>query len=401
GESTPIVELLDGRKAVRLIGKSTLISNVKTPESLLGNSSFSVTAWVYNDTIEDEEPILSWTERGGVDLTNASLGYGSNKSFGAAAHWGWPDIAYKKLPKAKEWHHIALTFDGTTERLYVDGILDQQELKMLFIANLKNIRLGTNGDNSAFYSGAISSLKMYDIALSDADIVSQSKQAAVTDIAVYLDASKLDYGTLFNWKNEGLLKGSVDFGTGSGNVIDIYGQIALEFKGSGQLTLNHKLTSLISSLDNKPVSIVAIVVAPEFKDSKWHQIVNVIDGQTRVTYIDGAIDRSSKFNNLLGSNIKWKALNSLMVYRKEVDATEVLNLYTEWKNKHTDRLDVASFSEKPIALSPGLIQMTAAKSSLPGKVLQYLFTSKDSQNLTKTSGWQTKETYSDFSTSIN
>ena len=401
GESTPIVELLDGRKAVRLIGKSTLISNVKTPESLLGNSSFSVTAWVYNDTIEDEEPILSWTERGGVDLTNASLGYGSNKSFGAAAHWGWPDIAYKKLPKAKEWHHIALTFDGTTERLYVDGILDQQELKMLFIANLKNIRLGTNGDNSAFYSGAISSLKMYDIALSDADIVSQSKQAAVTDIAVYLDASKLDYGTLFNWKNEGLLKGSVDFGTGSGNVIDIYGQIALEFKGSGQLTLNHKLTSLISSLDNKPVSIVAIVVAPEFKDSKWHQIVNVIDGQTRVTYIDGAIDRSSKFNNLLGSNIKWKALNSLMVYRKEVDATEVLNLYTEWKNKHSERLDVASFAKKPIALSPGLIQMTAAKSSLPGKVLQYLFTSKDSQNLTKTSGWQTKETYSDFSTSIN
>ncbi|HTM99500.1 MAG TPA: family 43 glycosylhydrolase [Pedobacter sp.] len=96
----PVVEIIGGKKALVFAGKSSLKSSFKAPGSLSGNSSFTAAMWVYNPDIADEEPIISWTQRGGVDLTNATVGYGRNRNWGAVAHMGWPDMPYKKLPDA-------------------------------------------------------------------------------------------------------------------------------------------------------------------------------------------------------------------------------------------------------------------------------------------------------------
>jgi len=396
GESKPIVELIDGRKAVVLSGKAKLIANVKPPESMLGNSSFSATAWVYNDTIADEEPIISWTERGGVDLSNASLGFGSNKTFGAAAHWGWPDMAFKTLPRARSWRHIALTFDGTTEKLYVDGKLDQQHLKMLFIANLKNFVLGSNGDSSAFFSGAISSLKVYDIALTNEEVILQSKQISSSDIAVYLDAAKLNYGPLLNWKNDGFLTGNLDLSSSVLLVKDISGKVGLVVKAEKLKSFKLALTPLLDKLKPNAYTTVATLVSDNFNDGKWHQVVNVSNGKSIQTFVDGSIHKTSEFDDLFNTDSRLKAMNSFIVYDKKLDSSSLAELYRDWKKTIPVDIQNASFSENPMALSPEMIQMTAAKAQLPGQAVQFLFTSTNDRGQTSTSGWINQDNFLDF-----
>ncbi|RYG32703.1 MAG: glycoside hydrolase family 43, partial [Chitinophagaceae bacterium] len=234
GAKKPIVDIIEGRKAVIFSGNTSLESDFVAPSTLSGNSSFSVSMWLYNPEIQSEEPILSWTERGGVDITNATFGYGHHRQWGAAAHWGWPDMSFKRVPEAKKWHHIAFTFDGTYEKIYVDGALDKQDLKMLFLANLRNFVIGTTSDKNAYFSGALASLKVFDTALSPEDVEQQASSKNTSNVAVYLDAARLPYGELMQWKNEGFELSAFTSTVNSPLVGDVDGKIALQFAGNNR-----------------------------------------------------------------------------------------------------------------------------------------------------------------------
>lgn len=371
--SLPVLEMIDGRKAIVFSGATSMTASFKVPESMLGNSSFSVSTWVYNPSIEDEEPIVSWTDRGGVDLTNASIGYGANKKFGAAAHWGWPDMAYQTLPTSGKWHHIAIVFDGTYEKIYVDGKLDKQELKMLYIANLRNFILGTNADRSAFFSGAIAGLKMYDTPLPEAEVIKMAQDKGETELAVYFDAGKLNYGGLQLWKNEGYLPRGLALGNDLIKVADYKGKIAVLFLGDGQQLFSNQLNTLIKPLiqSQTPFSIVMSIAGKLFKDSNWHQVVTVNSAAESKVFVDGVEDRSKRFGQLFDNDnrLKIDALNSLSIYNKLLNSGDVNSLFSGWRERLPMMLEVADFETQPTALSPGMIRMSAGKHRLPGEHL--------------------------------
>ena len=401
---SPSVEMLAGRKAVVFPGKSSMTSDFKVPESMLGNSSFSIAMWVYNGSIQDEEPVLSWTKRGGIDITNASIGYGSNKRFGAAAHWGWPDMAYQTLPQAGKWYHIAVVFDGTSEKLYVDGILDHQELKMLFIANLRNFMLGRNDDATAFFSGAISSLKVYDLPLREAEIIALSKEHGKSDIAVYLDAAKLSYGSLNNWKNEGYFPGDLNDLSDQIFVNDFSGKLAVQAKANAQTVLAERWNVLQGRLakEYNSYSMVSVLAAKEFGDLKWHQLIKVSGKNGVQTYVDGVLNPSKDFEGpFLKPDIAINGIASIVVYNHELSSLSVADLYEKWKVNTPLSAIPASFEEKPIALSPGLVRMSAAEVQLPGGMLQYYYSATDDKGLVHTSGWINNKEYTDFKVAGN
>jgi hypothetical protein len=402
GGISPSVEMLAGRKAVVFSGTVSMTSDIKAPQSMLGNSSFTVSTWVYNESVQDEEPIVSWTARGGVDITNASIGYGSNKRFGAAAHWGWPDMAYKTLPSAGKWHHIAVIFDGTYEKLYVDGVLDHQELKMLFIANLKNFMLGTNADKSAFFSGAISSLKIYDVALTEHDVIALSREEDKSDVAVYLDAGKLDYGILKNWKNEGYLAGSITEGFAVG---DLYGKIAVILTAKDRAVFSKRVTDLVrdAGAGGLPYSIVSVLAGKVFGDEKWHHVASVFSKESIQTYVDGVPDDSKRFDKLFitDGDFQIEGVASIVAYNRVLEKKEIGTFHHKWKASLSFSAETASFEVAPTALSPGLVNMSAAKATLPGNILQYLFTATDDQEQVRSSGWVNNKDYNDFGVSMD
>ena len=375
--------IVGGKKAVFFPGNSAFRSTFKTPASLSGNSSFSIAMWVNNPVIEDEEPVLSWTARGGVDMTNATVGYGSNKTWGAAAHWGWADMAYHKLPEAGKWHHIALVFDGTTERLFVDGVLDKKELKMLFLDNLKEFLLGTTADRNAYFSGAIASLKVYDIALTEWEITAMANEQRNSDAAVYLDASQLDYGPLNSWKNEGARGGSFTTTSLAPEVMDMNGKIAVSFKGKSSLQFD---TYMPEIMNKTHAYAIAAQVMSKRLGRGWHYLVKVVEPGSQQFYIDGQAkvdigfdwlvitDASISIGNAgIKNDRSLKALSSFIVYDHSLNEQEVTALYLQWKKTIHAVPGKVSFKLLPKALSTDMVSMTAGAVSLPGNLYQYYF----------------------------
>ena len=378
-----LAAIIGGKKALSFSGNSAFRSTFKAPASLSGNSSFSIAMWVNNPVIEDEEPLLSWTARGGVDMTNATVGYGSNKTWGAAAHWGWADMAFRKIPEASKWHHIALVFDGTNERLYVDGVLDKIELKMLYLANLNDFLLGTTADRNAFFSGAIASIKVYDIALTASEVVIMANEQRNSDAAVYLDAAHLDYGQLKSWKNEGAGGGSFNTKGPPPEVNDIDGKIAISFKGKSALKFDAGIPAAMQ--DKHSYAVVAQVLSKAL-GAGWHHLVKVVGKDREKLYVDGRIDVQAGLQLLdvkdktlfLGAekdNQSLQAMSSLIVYDHGFTEQEVAALYLQWKKTIIAIPKKVSFKQLPKALSTDRVGMSAGAVNLPGSMYQYYYSS--------------------------
>ena len=102
---------------------------ITAPASITGADGRSIEVWVWNPAVADEETMVSISRRGGGDGTNASFNYGASAAFGAVGHWGAPDIGWGTglVPAAQRWHHLVYTYDGTTTRVYSDGVMTNSE----------------------------------------------------------------------------------------------------------------------------------------------------------------------------------------------------------------------------------------------------------------------------------
>ncbi|PXY42376.1 glycoside hydrolase [Flavobacterium cheongpyeongense] len=171
----------EGVKAFKFTNGS-LVLDQPVPKSLAWNGSYTVAIWIKNPEIAKEgEIIASWCDRTAYNLANSynALAYNSSH-YGAAPHLdGHFDMKYNKLPEANKWHHIVLTFDGVVEKMYVDGVLDNSQNMMLSSAIDKaKISIGASdiGEN---YSGYMTSLQMYDYALTKEEVVKHLKTTKI------------------------------------------------------------------------------------------------------------------------------------------------------------------------------------------------------------------------------
>ncbi len=137
--SGPMVETIAGAKAVTFnadtaVGDSYQSLDVVPPGLVGPDPTRTIEAWVYNPLIPQEETIVSWGHRGAAggpinDGMNMSFNYGTNPLYGAVGHWNlnFQDIGWNPVPVAAQWHHLVYTYDGTTTRVYVDGVLNNSE----------------------------------------------------------------------------------------------------------------------------------------------------------------------------------------------------------------------------------------------------------------------------------
>ncbi len=136
GEGTvPVVATEGGTKGIRFDGSDFLQlveaaggAVITAPAGITGESpTRSIEVWVLNPGVASEETLVSWGKRGGPDGSNISFNFGSDFRWGAVGHWGGdgPDLGWDNnggSPSANAWHHLVYTFDGTTSRVYADGV---------------------------------------------------------------------------------------------------------------------------------------------------------------------------------------------------------------------------------------------------------------------------------------
>jgi|GEM_PF-2512163 len=126
----------------------------------------------------------------------------------------------------KAWHHIALTYNGSEQRLYVDGILrDNKSLSGSINTTANNLTIGKN------VNGTIDEVRIYNRALSESEIL----QHYLSTAPLYFDLSDGD---------QLCVEMNV---TNTGNISllgDVFGGQVQVYNGSSNLTLKNETTDL-------------------------------------------------------------------------------------------------------------------------------------------------------------
>lgn len=174
----PVVENIEGKKAIRFDGNSYLKLSRKAPMSLAWNSPYTVSVWVLNPEIGLGECLVAWNSRENMlQSSYAALMYGKS-NFGAMAHGdGAVDMPFKSIPEKGKWHQVTVTFDGALENLYVDGELNAQQPLTLYVQN-GDILIGASGEESENLTGYIASARLYNKALTPAEVKALFKQSS-------------------------------------------------------------------------------------------------------------------------------------------------------------------------------------------------------------------------------
>lgn len=77
-----------------------------------------------------------------------------------------------KSPVAGQWEHLALTFDGTTARLFQNGVMVAEKAVSgsVYYPNQDPLNIGA-ADGMSDLRGAVDDVRLYGVALQQQDIV--------------------------------------------------------------------------------------------------------------------------------------------------------------------------------------------------------------------------------------
>lgn len=152
-----------------LNGSSKLIlPSGSVPTSLLGSNPRTYTFWVNHQHTNDQGFFFS----NGTDATETRIRL--RISGGRLI----PDLSDNSnggglvLTPSGEWHHMAVTYVGSTLKTYVDGVLD---LTWSVSTNIgvDELVIGAESENNAFYTGLLSDVRIYDTVLSETEITTE------------------------------------------------------------------------------------------------------------------------------------------------------------------------------------------------------------------------------------
>jgi hypothetical protein len=139
---------------------------VSTPDQLLGNATYTMSAWFKTSSGSTQSGIVAWGI-GGCGLTTNLRFWGSFNGF--ADYWYACDLV-GNVPNSTafdddEWHFIVSTYDGQTRKMYFDGELftfdnpgfapDFQDSQFLIGATIADAAFTGTLDNVGVYSIAL------------------------------------------------------------------------------------------------------------------------------------------------------------------------------------------------------------------------------------------------------
>jgi len=141
---------------------------VQDSDATAVSGSFSASAWVKFDTLSDRQRILT------VNSGNIGLEYNNSNDQLQFSHYSSESDSSGTLgtftPSTEVWYHIVGTFDGDTQRLYIDS---NQNDSNSFPNDPKvdyGISIGAYSGASSYLDGVIDHVAVYDRALSQPEV---------------------------------------------------------------------------------------------------------------------------------------------------------------------------------------------------------------------------------------
>ena len=132
-------------------------------------TDISLAAWVKYETAVDDSAIAMKTST--VEWDD---GYGLYADTDAVNFYvtHYSIRATKSFTADDQWHHVVGTYDGSNVRVWVDGVEGTPFSYTSSISNADNsLQIGRGASNSYNFSGALDDVRLYNVALTDTDIL--------------------------------------------------------------------------------------------------------------------------------------------------------------------------------------------------------------------------------------
>ncbi|MES2728132.1 MAG: choice-of-anchor D domain-containing protein, partial [Bacteroidota bacterium] len=133
------------------------------------NTNFTVSAWVKRSS--NNQTILSKRNN------PFSIGYDLSINSSQKAEMSWfngtkQTITSSVILPLEKWHHIGVIFDGTTAKLYIDGVLDVSKAMATVPANTQSFLIAAADGESptSFFNGTIDEVRVWNVALTDKEL---------------------------------------------------------------------------------------------------------------------------------------------------------------------------------------------------------------------------------------
>lgn len=179
-------------------------TSVAIPNIPLNSNPRTVSIWVKMSGFQTS-PNNSYVFGYGGITTNTAYGFAFQSSAGfiIANNFGWGNDASAIVSNSvSTWHHVATVYDGVNAKIYFDGALVTSLAKSWLTsgtnANFFRIGQSTNGTNT--FSGVVDDLKIYDRALTAAQISSLYTTNTLT--SENFNANNLEVGLYPNPVND-------------------------------------------------------------------------------------------------------------------------------------------------------------------------------------------------------
>jgi Concanavalin A-like lectin/glucanases superfamily len=177
---------------------------VKVPASseLNFEEEFTLEAWVRPASSTDKlAPILGKTTGGGSGSKSLSYylyaGNSESKPYGEVQHtFGTGKKATASTaPPGSTWTHLALTYDGAEERLYVNGVQVAETATEAPVTTTGELQIGAETEHAEYFSGRIDEVRIYNRALDGAEVGSDMEAPIQTPKQGPVAAWSFDEGT--------------------------------------------------------------------------------------------------------------------------------------------------------------------------------------------------------------
>lgn len=157
--------------AIVFDGNST---RVRSNTDVALGATFTLEAWVFNPGNQDYEAILTIGSERDLYLANGTLNF----------YAGSANLAFGAVP-TNVWQHVALVSDGNTVRAYLEGVQLGATQNTALPATTAPLQIGAwfdaGGTMGDYFSGTLDEIRVYNRALSAAEIATDRTAAVSSD----------------------------------------------------------------------------------------------------------------------------------------------------------------------------------------------------------------------------
>jgi hypothetical protein len=171
----------DANKAVSFDGVNDIVS-VAHSTSLNATSGVTIEAWVKRSKTGAWQNILAKPGNGAVAAQNYALWINTTNQPVAYFGNGSSSISATAPAIDTNWHHIVATYDETTAKVYIDGVLRASaNSNIQLTTNTQPLLIGRTTDNNRIFGGTLDEVAVYRTALSAARIGAHYQRANAGD----------------------------------------------------------------------------------------------------------------------------------------------------------------------------------------------------------------------------